>query len=101
MTGKKIPAGGLPGIDLSDPKQLAEFARYVMFWSGSAAILKFPMTNSSRSFVHSKMAAFQHGRPHLLKWQNRFPPLYAFTLKIRTDFILYVQNLKPGKGIVI
>ncbi|KAK3742243.1 hypothetical protein QZH41_009005 [Actinostola sp. cb2023] len=27
MTGKKIPAGGLPGIDLSDPKQLAEFAR--------------------------------------------------------------------------
>lgn len=27
MTGKKIPPGGLPGIDLSDPKQLAEFAR--------------------------------------------------------------------------
>lgn len=40
MTGKKIPVGGLPGIDLSDPKQLAEFARYVVFWSGSAAILK-------------------------------------------------------------
>lgn len=27
MTGKKIPAEGIPGLDLSDPKQLAEFAR--------------------------------------------------------------------------
>ncbi|XP_014672127.1 PREDICTED: transcriptional repressor protein YY1-like [Priapulus caudatus] len=27
MTGKKIPPGGIPGVDLSDPKQLAEFAR--------------------------------------------------------------------------
>ncbi|ELW65210.1 zinc finger protein 42 homolog [Tupaia chinensis] len=27
MTGKKFPPGGLPGVDLSDPKQLAEFAR--------------------------------------------------------------------------
>lgn len=27
MTGKKMPAGGIPGLDLSDPKQLAEFAR--------------------------------------------------------------------------
>ncbi|KAM6221018.1 zinc finger protein 42 homolog [Rhynchocyon petersi] len=27
MTGKKFPPGGIPGIDLSDPKQLAEFAR--------------------------------------------------------------------------
>ncbi|KAG8222368.1 hypothetical protein J437_LFUL002987 [Ladona fulva] len=27
MTGKKIPPGGIPGLDLSDPKQLAEFAR--------------------------------------------------------------------------
>ncbi|XP_043075160.1 transcriptional repressor protein YY1b isoform X1 [Puntigrus tetrazona] len=26
MTGKKLPPGGIPGIDLSDPKQLAEFA---------------------------------------------------------------------------
>ncbi|KAK2118255.1 hypothetical protein P7K49_005142 [Saguinus oedipus] len=26
-TGKKLPPGGIPGIDLSDPKQLAEFAR--------------------------------------------------------------------------
>ena len=30
MTGKKIPPGGIPGLDLSDPKQLAEFARYVL-----------------------------------------------------------------------
>lgn len=30
MTGKKLPPGGIPGIDLSDPKQLAEFARYVL-----------------------------------------------------------------------
>lgn len=29
MTGKKLPPGGIPGIDLSDPKQLAEFARCV------------------------------------------------------------------------
>ena len=27
MTGKKLPPGGLPGVDLSDPKQLAEFAK--------------------------------------------------------------------------
>ena len=30
MTGKKIPVGGIPGLDLSDPKQLADFARYTM-----------------------------------------------------------------------
>ena len=29
MTGKKLPSGGIPGVDLSDPKQLAEFAKYV------------------------------------------------------------------------
>ena len=29
MTGKKLPPGGLPGVDLSDPKQLAEFAKCV------------------------------------------------------------------------
>ena len=29
MTGKKLPPGGIPGVDLSDPKQLAEFAKYV------------------------------------------------------------------------
>ena len=27
LTGKKIPPEGLPGIDLSDPRQLSEFAR--------------------------------------------------------------------------
>lgn len=27
MTGRKLPPGGIPGLDLSDPKQLAEFAR--------------------------------------------------------------------------
>ncbi|XP_075722555.1 transcription factor YY2-like isoform X5 [Rhipicephalus microplus] len=27
MTGKKIAPGGIPGVDLSDPKQLAEFAK--------------------------------------------------------------------------
>ncbi|CAB4041242.1 Hypothetical predicted protein [Paramuricea clavata] len=27
MTGKKLPPEGFPGIDLNDPKQLAEFAR--------------------------------------------------------------------------
>ena len=29
MTGKKLPPGGLPGLDLTDPKQLAEFAKLV------------------------------------------------------------------------
>lgn len=28
MNGKRIPPEGIPGLDLSDPKQLAEFARY-------------------------------------------------------------------------
>lgn len=32
MTGKKLPPGGIPGLDLSDPKQLAEFARYSVFF---------------------------------------------------------------------
>ncbi len=27
MTGKKLPPEGLPGLDLTNPKQLAEFAR--------------------------------------------------------------------------
>ena len=27
MTGKKMSGDGMPGLDLSDPKQLAEFAR--------------------------------------------------------------------------
>ena len=27
MTGKKLPPGGMTGVDLSDPKQLAEFAK--------------------------------------------------------------------------
>ncbi|XP_039078491.1 transcription factor YY2 [Hyaena hyaena] len=27
MTGKKLPPGGIPGVDLSDPKQLAEFTK--------------------------------------------------------------------------
>lgn len=31
MTGKKLPPGGIPGVDLSDPKQLAEFAKWASF----------------------------------------------------------------------
>ncbi|XP_007464448.1 PREDICTED: transcription factor YY2 [Lipotes vexillifer] len=27
ITGKKLPPGGIPGVDLSDPKQVAEFTR--------------------------------------------------------------------------
>ena len=38
MTGKKLPPGGIPGLDLSDPKQLAEFARYGM-WTSTANYL--------------------------------------------------------------
>uniref|UniRef100_A0AAZ1XZD6 C2H2-type domain-containing protein n=1 Tax=Oreochromis aureus TaxID=47969 RepID=A0AAZ1XZD6_OREAU len=36
MTGKKLPPGGIPGIDLSDPKQLAEFGCTKMFRDNSA-----------------------------------------------------------------
>jgi hypothetical protein len=32
MTGKRIPPEGIPGLDLSDPKQLAEFARYTVLY---------------------------------------------------------------------
>ena len=31
MTGKKIPVGGIPGLDLSDTKQLADFARFALY----------------------------------------------------------------------
>lgn len=27
LRGKKLPPGGLPGVDLTDPKQLAEFTK--------------------------------------------------------------------------
>lgn len=37
MTGKKLPPGGIPGIDLSDPKQLAEFARWVCVCASTPA----------------------------------------------------------------
>lgn len=40
MTGKKLPPGGIPGIDLSDPKQLAEFARYVPAWMARETFLE-------------------------------------------------------------
>lgn len=33
MTDRKIPQEAIPGLDLSDPKQLAEFARFVHFIS--------------------------------------------------------------------
>jgi hypothetical protein len=43
MTGKRIPPEGIPGLDLSDPKQLAEFARYTVKYlnSGSEIIFLF------------------------------------------------------------
>jgi hypothetical protein len=43
MTGKRIPPEGIPGLDLSDPKQLAEFARYTVSYlnCGSEIILVF------------------------------------------------------------
>ena len=39
MTGKKIPVGGIPGLDLSDPKQLADFARYSFYINKVAVCL--------------------------------------------------------------
>ena len=44
MTGKKLPPGGIPGIDLSDPKQLAEFAR-------SVSVCLFKLTCPSRIYT--------------------------------------------------
>ncbi|KAG9481477.1 hypothetical protein GDO78_010612 [Eleutherodactylus coqui] len=41
MTGKKLPPGGIPGIDLSDPKQLAEFASGMFDYSHQAAMFLF------------------------------------------------------------
>ena len=38
MTGKKIPVGGIPGLDLSDPKQLADFARFVENYDGCVSL---------------------------------------------------------------
>ena len=41
MTGKKLAQGGIPGVDLSDPKQLAEFAKYVtlcFLWSRASQL---------------------------------------------------------------
>ena len=38
MTGKKLPPGGIPGLDLSDPKQLAEFARLEYYCIGTRLI---------------------------------------------------------------
>ena len=42
MTGKKLPPGGIPGLDLSDPKQLAEFARYDEGMTSVLTILDYP-----------------------------------------------------------
>ncbi|XP_046364331.1 transcriptional repressor protein YY1-like [Haliotis cracherodii] len=39
MTGKKLPPGGIPGLDLSDPKQLAEFARSKSTFSPQSNLL--------------------------------------------------------------
>lgn len=47
MTGKKLPPGGIPGIDLSDPKQLAEFARSV---NGFLAAIPVRKTHSTHFF---------------------------------------------------
>jgi transcription factor YY len=40
VTGaKKIPREGIPGVDLSDPKQLAEFAKYSIIHSFISILL--------------------------------------------------------------
>lgn len=41
MTGRKIPLSGIPGVDLTDPKQLAEFTRYAIDLSGILSLLIF------------------------------------------------------------
>ncbi|XP_026115547.1 transcriptional repressor protein YY1-like isoform X1 [Carassius auratus] len=54
MTGKKLPPGGIPGIDLSDPKQLAEFARSeVTFTAPLPHRASSPFSPSGAGFVRS------------------------------------------------
>lgn len=43
MTGRKIPPSGLPGIDLSDPKQLSEFTRY--YWQYNPSFIELNHDN--------------------------------------------------------
>lgn len=45
MTGaKKIPKEGIPGVDLSDPKQLAEFAKSVLIQTLADIVRHFSWT---------------------------------------------------------
>ncbi|NXU63108.1 TYY1 protein, partial [Horornis vulcanius] len=51
MTGKKLPPGGIPGIDLSDPKQLAEFASFTVLFKGCTKM--FRDNSAMRKHLHT------------------------------------------------
>ncbi|XP_040856277.1 transcription factor YY2 [Ochotona curzoniae] len=54
MTGKKLPPGGLPGIDLSDPKQLAAFTRKKPKKpKDSSRMIVCPHTGCDKMFVNN------------------------------------------------
>lgn len=59
MTGKKLPPGGIPGIDLSDPKQLAEFARYV-----SACVAREKYTFENKKTTNPYKSVNHSGEKH-------------------------------------
>jgi hypothetical protein len=57
MTGKKLPPEGFPGIDLNDPKQLAEFARSNVHLNSFVVV--------GGHFVRPCCFFFKHGCPVL------------------------------------
>ncbi|XP_008249070.2 zinc finger protein 42 homolog [Oryctolagus cuniculus] len=63
MTGKKLPPGGIPGVDLSDPKQLAEFAKKSKENKESNAPETFPCPQSGCTRRLSNRASL---KKHLL-----------------------------------
>ncbi|RXM96165.1 Transcriptional repressor protein YY1 [Acipenser ruthenus] len=62
MTGKKLPPGGIPGIDLSDPKQLAEFASLL-----DRGICEFKVRDHSSVILPSYSISYSQGETES-KW---------------------------------
>ncbi|XP_014781459.1 transcriptional repressor protein YY1 isoform X1 [Octopus bimaculoides] len=61
MTGKKLPPGGIPGLDLSDPKQLAEFARNTS--TVRARKEKRDLTVDLDGLYHSRLSGIKPRKP--------------------------------------
>ncbi|XP_006834575.1 PREDICTED: zinc finger protein 42 homolog [Chrysochloris asiatica] len=65
MIGKKLPPGGIPGIDLTDPKQLSEFTRKKskMNKACNPEIIACPQSGCTRKF-RDKSALRKHFLVH-------------------------------------